>query len=164
MILLLKRAVSFCPFSPGHIPITFPELTFKCTFTTSEDSKPIHLETIPGKLRTKRAYFHLHGLQDCHCQDKMARSARREERWDSPCSSWGPSSSSCHPGICLLRHIFYSETQIQLTVKWNYPFCTIHAGPFKPFNLKLDCLLYFSMNQKLNHFPLVRWRHWRLFT
>lgn len=114
MILLLKRAVSFCPFSPGHILITFPELTFKCTFTTSEDSKPIHLETIPGKLRTKRAYFHLHGLQDCHCQDKMARSARREERWDSPCSSWGPSSSSCHPGICLLRHIFYSETQIQL--------------------------------------------------
>lgn len=29
-------------------------------------------------------------------------------RWDSPFSSWEPSSSLCHPGICLLRFLFFS--------------------------------------------------------
>ena len=36
--------------------------------------------------------------------------------------------------------LFHCETQIGLTVKWNYPLCTIHAGPFKPFHSKLNCL------------------------
>lgn len=106
MKLLLKWAVSFCPFFSGHLPITFPELAFKCTYTPSEDSKPIHLETIPGKLRTKRVCFFQ--MQDCHCRDKTSPFTSKAGSWDSPFSSWGPSSSLCHPGIHLLRYLFFS--------------------------------------------------------
>lgn len=108
MKLLLKRVVSFCPLFPGHLPITFHELVFKCTCTISEDIKPIHLETVPWKLRTKRVCFQLHRLQGCHCQDKTSPVTSKVGRWDRPISRRGPSSSLCHPGIHLLRFLFFS--------------------------------------------------------
>lgn len=140
----------FSALSPGHLPITFPELAFKCTYKTREDSKPNHLETIPGKLRTKSVCFQLHGLLNHHCQDKTAGFISQLGRCDSPFSIWGPFSSLCHPGIHLLRYLFHSEIQIGLTGKMKLTLMHNSSWAIQTISLQTGLFVCFILVQNKN--------------